>query len=149
MVGFFRRSQELHVRNTRSARVRRDTTPNPKEIYYYWGGDSYCKCLNSVIYTKHTFSATKILQNNAIKISPIFNNPYLSDIYFIHETVSCFRPSDLRWARFIVPWLQYGPYLSNAVGPVDPSFLVVKKSHFNKNVHLTASLRTPQNRKYM
>ena len=44
MVGFFRRSQELHVRNTRSARVRRDTSPNPTEKYYYWGGDSYCKC---------------------------------------------------------------------------------------------------------
>ena len=37
--------------------------------------------------------------------------------------------------------LKYGPSLSKAVGPVDPSFLVVKKSHFNKNVHLTASLQ--------
>ena len=27
---------------------------------------------------------------------------------------------------------KYGPSLSKAVGPVDPSFLVVKKSHFNK-----------------
>ena len=36
---------------------------------------------------------------------------------------------------------KYGPSLSKAVGPVDPSFLVVKKSHFNKNVHLTASLQ--------
>ena len=45
---------------------------------------------------------------------------------------------------------KYGPSLSKAVGPVDPSFLVVKLSHFNeKNVHLTVSLRTPQNRKYM
>ena len=45
---------------------------------------------------------------------------------------------------------KYGPSLSKAVGPVDPPFLVVKKSHFNKkNVHLTASLRTLQNRKYM
>ena len=44
---------------------------------------------------------------------------------------------------------KYGTSLSKAVGPVDPSFLVVKKSHFNKNIHLTASLRTPQNRKYM
>ena len=42
---------------------------------------------------------------------------------------------------------KYGPSLSKAVGPVDPSFLVVKKSHFNKNIHLTASLQTPQNRK--
>ena len=33
---------------------------------------------------------------------------------------------------------KYGPSLSKAVGPVDPSFLVVKKSHFNKNIHLTA-----------
>ena len=44
---------------------------------------------------------------------------------------------------------KYGPSLSKAVGPVDQSFLVVKKSHFNKNIHLTASLQTPQNRKYM
>ena len=27
---------------------------------------------------------------------------------------------------------KYGPSLSKAVGPVDPSFLVVKKSHFEK-----------------
>ena len=27
---------------------------------------------------------------------------------------------------------KYGPSLSKAVGPVDPSFLVVNKSHFNK-----------------
>ena len=27
---------------------------------------------------------------------------------------------------------KYGPSLSKAVGQVDPSFLVVKKSHFNK-----------------
>ena len=27
---------------------------------------------------------------------------------------------------------KYGPSLSKAVGPVDPSFLVEKKSHFNK-----------------
>ena len=43
---------------------------------------------------------------------------------------------------------KYGPSISKAVGPVDPS-LVVKKSHFNKNIHLTASLQTPQNRQYM
>ena len=35
---------------------------------------------------------------------------------------------------------KYGPSLSKAVGPVDLSFLVVKKSHFNKNNHLTANL---------
>ena len=35
---------------------------------------------------------------------------------------------------------KYDPSLSKAEGPVDPSFLVVKKSHFNKNVHLTVSL---------
>ena len=45
--------------------------------------------------------------------------------------------------------LKYGPSLSKAVGPMDPSFLVVNKSHFDKNIHLTASLQTPQNRKYM
>ena len=44
---------------------------------------------------------------------------------------------------------KYDPSLSKAVGPVDPSFLVVKKSHFNKNIHPTASLQTPQNRQYM
>ena len=44
---------------------------------------------------------------------------------------------------------KYGPSLSKAVGPVDPSFLVVKKSHFNKNIHLTASLGTPQISKFM
>ena len=38
---------------------------------------------------------------------------------------------------------KYGPSLSKAVGPVDPSFLVVKKFHFNKYIHLTARLRTP------
>ena len=37
---------------------------------------------------------------------------------------------------------KYGPSLSKAEGPVDPSFFVVKKSHFNKNIHLTVSLRT-------
>ena len=36
--------------------------------------------------------------------------------------------------------LKYGPSLSKAVGQVDLSFLGVKKSHFNKNIHLTASL---------
>ena len=41
---------------------------------------------------------------------------------------------------------KYGPSLSKAV---DPSFLVLKISHFNKNIHLTASLRTQRNRKYM
>ena len=40
---------------------------------------------------------------------------------------------------------KYGPLLFKAVGPVDPSFLVVKKSHFNMNVNFTASLGTPQN----
>ena len=46
---------------------------------------------------------------------------------------------------------KYGPLLSKAVGQVDPFFLVVKKSHFNKNIHLTVtvSLQTPQNRKYI
>ena len=35
---------------------------------------------------------------------------------------------------------KYSPSLSKAVGPVNPSFLVVKTSHFNENIHLTASL---------
>ena len=59
------------------------------------------------------------------------------------------KPSDLWWARVIDTISKYGPSLSKTVGPVDPSFLVVKKSHFNKNIHLTGSLPTPQNRKYM
>ena len=44
---------------------------------------------------------------------------------------------------------KYDPSLSKAVGPVNPSFLVVKKFHFNKNIYFTGSLRTPQNRKNM
>ena len=36
---------------------------------------------------------------------------------------------------------KYGSSLSKAV---DPSFLVVKKSHINTNIHLTASLQTLQ-----
>ena len=39
--------------------------------------------------------------------------------------------------------------VSLKMGPVYPSFLVVKKSHLNKNIHLIASLQTPQNRKYI
>ena len=35
---------------------------------------------------------------------------------------------------------KYGLSLSKAVGPVDTSFLVLKKSHFNKNIYLTVSL---------
>ena len=35
---------------------------------------------------------------------------------------------------------KYGQSLSKAVGPVEPSFLDVKKSLTNKNIHLTASL---------
>ena len=34
---------------------------------------------------------------------------------------------------------KYGPSLSKAVGQVDQSFLVVKKSHFDENIHLTVS----------
>ena len=44
---------------------------------------------------------------------------------------------------------KYDPSLSKAVGLVDLSFLVVRKSHFDKNIHLTGSLQTPQNRKNM
>ena len=44
---------------------------------------------------------------------------------------------------------KYGPSLSKTVSPVDPSFLAVKKSYFNKNIHLTASLQTTQIREYM
>ena len=41
------------------------------------------------------------------------------------------------------------PITFQGSGPSGPILLVVKKSHFNKNIHLTASLRTPQNRKFM
>ena len=34
-----------------------------------------------------------------------------------------------------------GPSLSKAVGPMDPSLLVVKKSHLNIKVQFTASLQ--------
>ena len=44
---------------------------------------------------------------------------------------------------------KYGPSLSKAVGPVEPSFLVVKNLTGIKNIHLTESLQTPLNRKYM
>ena len=37
---------------------------------------------------------------------------------------------------------KYGPSLSKAVGPVDPSFLVVKKSHFNKKKYSSYSEST-------
>ena len=42
---------------------------------------------------------------------------------------------------------KYGPSLSKEVGPVDPSFLAVNKSHFNKNIHLTASLQNSTKQK--
>ena len=42
---------------------------------------------------------------------------------------------------------KYGQSFSKAVGQVDPSFLVVKKFDFYKNIHLTVSLRTPKTRK--
>ena len=51
------------------------------------------------------------------------------------------RPSDLWWARVIVPLFQnMAHHFSMAMGPVDPSFLVVKISQLNKNSHLIASL---------
>ena len=34
---------------------------------------------------------------------------------------------------------KYDPSLSKAVGPVNPSFFCCEKSHFNKNIHLTAT----------
>ena len=37
------------------------------------------------------------------------------------------------------------PIAFQGSGPSGPIFLVVKKSHFNENIHLTAILRTPQN----
>ena len=42
---------------------------------------------------------------------------------------------------------KYGLPLSKAVGPADTSFLGGKNLNINKNIHLAASLRTPQNRK--
>ena len=37
---------------------------------------------------------------------------------------------------------KYGPSVSKAVGPVNPSFLVVKKSHFNKKKNASYSKST-------
>ena len=71
------------------------------------------------------------------------------------QVISMYQQAVLQAFRFMVgpghcPMItKYGPSLFKAVGPVDPSFLVVKKSHINKNIHLTASLQTPQNRKNM
>ena len=55
------------------------------------------------------------------------------------------RPTDLWWSRVIdCPMIsKYGLSLSKAVGPVNPSFLLVVKNLTLKNIHLTASLRTP------
>ena len=41
------------------------------------------------------------------------------------------------------------PIIFQGSGPCGPILLVVKESHFNKNIHFTASLQTPQNRKYI
>ena len=43
---------------------------------------------------------------------------------------------------------KYGSSLSKAVGSVDPPFLVVKESHFDKNIHLTVSLSTQDSCQY-
>ena len=72
-----------------------------------------------------------------------------------HASFSMINCNEKQAFRFMVgpghcPMIsKYGPSLSKAEGPVDPSFLVVNKYHFNENIHLTASLQTPQNRKYM
>ena len=61
-------------------------------------------------------------------------------------SVVCGMPSGLQiygGPGSLSPFSKYGPSLYKAVGPVDPFFSVVKKSHFNKNIHLTASLRPP------
>ena len=39
---------------------------------------------------------------------------------------------------------KYGPSLSKAVGPMDPSFLAVKISHFNKNIYSKSTNATKQ-----
>ena len=41
------------------------------------------------------------------------------------------------------------PITFQGSGPSGPILLSCEKSHFNKNIHFTASLQTPQNRKYM
>ena len=61
-------------------------------------------------------------------------------ILFAYLSLVCATPrtSCMQAFRFMVgpghcPIIsKYDPSLSKAVGPVDPSFLVVKKSHFNK-----------------
>ena len=41
------------------------------------------------------------------------------------------------------------PITFHGSGPSGPILFSCEKSHFNKNIYLTASLRTPQNWKYM
>ena len=41
------------------------------------------------------------------------------------------------------------PITFQGSGPTGPILFSCEKSHFNKNIHRTASLQTPQNRKYM
>ena len=65
----------------------------------------------------------------------------------MHDSRSFWR-IDAQTFRFMVgpghcPMIsKYGPSLPKAVGPVDPSFLIVKKSHYNKKIHHTAILIT-------
>ena len=72
--------------------------------------------------------------------------------FFLQYTNQTYRGTVFQAFRFKVglghcPMIsKYGPYVFKAV---DPSFLVVKKSHSNENIHLTASLQTQQNRKLM
>lgn len=41
MVGFFKMTRAIHVRNRRSTDGKQNSTPNEAENYYYWGGNSY------------------------------------------------------------------------------------------------------------
>ena len=84
----------------------------------------------------------KKLEKNLLKL----NDGNIASYVIAYCTPYCIgsgstMPSDLWWASGHCPMIsKYGPSLSKAVGPVEPSFLVVKKSHINKNIHLTASL---------
>ena len=74
-------------------------------------------------------------------VSQLYTKDYVVCFSYSHILVQSFR--------FMVgpghcPIIsKHGPSLSKAMGPVDPSILGVKKSHYYKIIHLTVRLRTP------
>ena len=93
----------------------------------------------------------------------IITQPLCARLY-LRVTTQCFTlAQNLRYFKEIQLWAmfqafrfmvgpghcpmisKYGPSLSKAVGPVDPSFLAVKNLTLIKNIYHTASLQTLQN----